>query len=248
MGGGNTFTRQTNNIKMGKNVKIGLILGMIFISGNIFGQTMESRSKKIKPDKITETYLDLVLNVVSTNINYGKSNSAYTDYKKVVFGRQIGVSFQAGITPDFSLVSELYFIMKGDKLTGNNPLTVDQSVLRFYTLELPVLARVHIRKLYLNAGPSIAYNLYGTSKIGGSTRDLSFNNSNEGFKRLDAGIQFGTGYRFKLKQKNVALDIRYTYGLTNVSYGQEMYNRYLNISLHLSNPWKTNPLGRNKMS
>ena len=215
---------------------------MIFISGNTFSQTTEMGSEKIRDDKKTETYLDLVLNVVSTNINYGKSNSSFADYKKIVYGGQVGASFQAGITPGFSLVSELYFIMKGDKLSANNPLTEAKSVIRFYSLEFPVLARVHIGKLYMNAGPSIAYNLYGTSKIGSSTRDLSFNNSNEGFKRLDAGVQFGAGYRFKLKQRAVAFDIRYTYGLTNVSSGQEMYNRYLNISLHLSKPWKTNPL------
>jgi hypothetical protein len=189
-----------------------------------------------------------VLNVVSTNINYGKSNGDFADYKKIIFGGQVGVSFQAGIIPNFSLVSELYFIMKGGKLTENNPLTNNKSTLRLYTLEFPVLARVHLGKLYMNAGPSIAYSLYGTSKIGDSTRDLPFNNSNDGFNRLDAGIQFGAGYRFKVKQRNMALDIRYTYGLTNISSSQEMYNRYLNISLHFSNPWKTNPLGRNQRS
>lgn len=230
---------------MGKNVQIGLILGMILLSQNSFGQTMESGSKKIKPDRLTETYLDLVLNVVSTNINYGKSNSVYNDYKKIVFGGQIGASFQAGITPVFSLVSEVYFIMKGNKLSENNPLSDDKSILRFYTLEFPVLARVHLGKFYFNAGPSVAYNLYGSSKIGGSTSDVSFNNSTEGYKRMDAGIQFGAGFRFKVKQKDVVLDTRYTYGLSNISNGQEMFNRYLNISLHFSKPWKTNPLGRN---
>jgi len=49
---------------MGENVQTGLIPGMIFLSQNSFGQTIESGPKKIKPDKITETYLDLVLNVV----------------------------------------------------------------------------------------------------------------------------------------------------------------------------------------
>lgn len=231
---------------MNKKNQLGLILGMIFISGNTFSQTTEIGSGKIKEEKKTETYLDLVLNVVSTNINYGKANSTYNDYKKIVMGGQAGASFQAGITPVFSLVSELYLIMKGDKLAQNNPLTEAKSVIRFYTLELPILARVHMGKLYMNAGPSVAYNLYGTSKIGSTTRDLSFKNSNSGYKRLDAGIQFGAGYRFKLKQGAVAFDVRYTYGLSNVSSSQEMYNRYLNISLHLSKPWKTNPLGRNK--
>lgn len=233
---------------MEKKVQIGIILRMILLSENSFNQTMELGSEKIKTDRITETYSNFVLNVVSTKINYGKSNSTYADYKKIVMGGQAGVSFQAGITPDFSLVSELYFIMKGDKLTANNPFTVNKSILRFYTLKFPVLARVHFGKLYMNAGPSVAYNLFGTNKIGGLTGDISFNNSNEGFKRLDAGIQFGTGYRLKLKQKDIVLDIRYTYGLTNISSGQEMYSRYLNISLDLSKPWKTNPLGRNKVS
>lgn len=231
---------------MNKKKLSGLILGMIFISGNAYCQTTEMVNKKIREEKKTETYLDLVLNVVSTNINYGKSNSSYSDFKKIVYGAQIGASFQAGITPGFSLVSELYLIMKGNKLAQNNPLTADKSVIRFYTLELPVLARVHLGKLYMNAGPSVAYNLYGTSKIGSITRDIPFNNSVSGYKRLDAGIQFGAGYRFKLKQGAVAFDVRYTYGLSNVSSTQEMYNRYLNITLHLSKPWKTNPLGRNK--
>jgi len=62
---------------------------------------------------------------------------------------------------------------------------------------------------------------------------------------MDAGIQFGAGFRFKVKQKDVVLDTGYTYGLSNFSNGREMINRYLNISLHFSKPWKTNPLGRN---
>jgi hypothetical protein len=58
---------------------------------------------------------------------------------------------------------------------------------------------------------------------------------------MDAGIQF----RFKVKQKDVVLDTGYTYGLSSISNGREMINRYLNIRLHFPKPWKTNPLGRN---
>lgn len=234
---------------MKKQVQTGLILAMIFLCANSFGQTTALGSKKIKDDtKTAKTYLDILLNVVSTNLNYGKSNSIVKDYKKPVLGAQVGVSFQAGITPKFSLVSELYFIMKGGTLKADNPLTANKTTLRLYTLELPVLARLNCGKFYMNAGPSIAYNLSGTRKIDDLSNHISFKNSGEAFKRWDAGIQMGAGYRFMVKQKNVALDIRYTYGLTNISYDQEMYNRYLNISLHLSNPWKTNPLGKHKNS
>ena len=228
--------------------KIGLIPGMIFLYTSAFGQINELGSEKIKEDRVTETYFGILLNAVSTNLNYGKSNGALSDNKKSVLGAQLGASFQAGITPKFSLVSELYFIMKGGKLEANNSVDLNNSTLRLYTLELPVLARFHFGKVYVNAGPTIAYNLFGTNKIEGTSTDVSFNNSTDGFKRWDAGIQMGAGYRFKVKQKLVALDVRYSYGLTNISSSQEMYNRYLNINLTFSKPWKTNPLGIKRKS
>ncbi len=230
---------------MKKQIQTALLIGMIFLCANTFGQTTELGPGKIKKaDKTAKTYLDLMVNVVSTNLNYGSSNMALADYKKSVNGIQAGLSFQAGITSRFSLVSDLYFIRKGGKLKTDNELSFNESTLRFYTIELPVLARFHFGEFYMNAGPSIAYNLKGTSKIDGLTTDLSFNNSSEGFKRFDAGIQIGGGYMFQIKEKRLALDIRYNYGLTNISQSKEMYNRSLMISMNYSKPWKTNPLGR----
>jgi hypothetical protein len=227
---------------MKNRLKAGLVIGVIFLCANTFAQTKELEPKMTKGDERTaKTYLDLMVNVVSTNLNYGSSNSSLTDYKKSVDGIQAGFSFQAGITPGFSLVSDLYFFKKGGKLKTNNPLTASESILRFNTLELPVLARFHFGKFYMNAGPSIAYTLNGSRKTDGLSTDLSFINSQEGFKRLDAGIQIGGGYMFQIKQKRLALDIRYNYGLTNISHNQEMYNRGFMISLNFSKPWKTNP-------
>jgi hypothetical protein len=230
---------------MKKQIQAALIIGMVFLCANTFGQTKELGPEKIKnADKTAKTYLDLMVNVVSTNLNYGSSNSALADYKKSVNGIQAGLSFQAGITSRFSLVSDLYFIRKGGKLKTNNELSFNESTLRFYTIELPVLARFHFGEFYMNAGPSIAFNLKGTSKIDGLTTDLSFNNSDKGFKRFDAGIQVGGGYMFHIKEKRLALDIRYNYGLTNISQSKEMFNRSFMISMNYSKPWKTNPLGR----
>ncbi len=230
---------------MKKNVHIALIVVMIFLSGNAFSQTSKPGSEKTRDTVKTEkTYLDLVLNLMSTNLNYGNSNSALKDYKKSVLGAQVGVSFQAGITPAFSLVSEFYFTMKGGKLTANNPLTTSESTLRLYAFELPVLARFHFSDFHINAGPSIAYNFYGTRKIDDSSNDLSFTNSIDGFKRFEAGVQIGGGYTFHTPRKRITLDLRYNYGLTNISYGHEMYNRSFIVSAHISNPWKTNPLGK----
>ncbi|HRH48263.1 MAG TPA: porin family protein [Panacibacter sp.] len=233
---------------MKKTLQAVLITGMIILGTNVFSQTKEVKSNKINDGKKTaKTYLDLMVNVVNTNINYGTLNSALADYKKSSNGIQAGASFQAGITPGFSLVSELYYIRKGGKLKAGNPLTTNESTLHLNTLELPVLARFNIGKFYMNAGPSIAYNFSGNRKIADQSTKLSFNNSTEGFKRFDAGIQMGGGVEFPLKQKRIALDVRYNYGLTNIAYNKEMYNRALMISVHFSKAWKTNPLAKNKM-
>jgi hypothetical protein len=235
----------TNKKIMNKIVQTGLLLSMIFLNTNTFCQTTALGSNKIKEDKKTaKTYLDLMINLESTNLNYGNLNNALADYKKPVKGIQAGLSFQAGITSWFSLVPELYFMRKGGELTANNPLSTSESTLHINTLELPVLARFHSGKFYLNAGPSIAYALSGNKKTDDQTTKLSFHNSSDGFKRFDAGIQFGGGVEFPLKQSRIALDIRYNYGLTNITYNEEIYNRALMISVHFSKAWKTNPLAR----
>lgn len=230
---------------MTKVVKIGIILSMIFLSANVFSQSNQLRLRTNKDNmKTAKTYLDLMINMESTNLNYGSSNNSLADYKEPVKGIQAGVSFQAGITSRFSLVSELYFMKKGGKLLANNPLSANESTLRLNTLELPILARIHLGKFYMNAGPSIAYALSGKQKIGDQSTDLSFHNSIDGFKRFDAGIQIGGGIEFPLKQRRIALDLRYNYGLTNISYNKEIYNRAFMISVHYSKPWKKNPLER----
>jgi hypothetical protein len=239
---------QTKKLKqkiMKKVVQTGLIITMIFLSATTFGQTQNTESKKANENKKTaKTYLDLMVNVVSTSLNYGGQNSALADYKKSANGIQAGASLQAGITPGFSLVTELYFMRIGGKLKANNPLSSSESRLRLNTIELPILARFHFGKFYMNAGPSIAYNLSGDNKMNDASTKLSFTNSTEGFKRFDAGVQMGGGLEFPFKQKRIALDIRYNYGLTNISYDKDIHNRAVMISVHFSKLWKTNPLGR----
>lgn len=215
-------------------------MGLIILFANAYSQ----ESQSINVSKTAETYMDLMLNLVSTNINYGKENSTLSDYRKSILSPQVGVSFQAGVTPSFSIASELYFMTKGGKLESNNPLTTGKTILRFYSVELPLMARYHFYKFYINAGPAIGLNVHGTKKIEGTTTNLSFSDSNDAFKRWEASVQFGGGYTFRVKQKRVAIDVRYNYGLTNISNATEMYNRSFILSAHISKPWKSNPLGK----
>ncbi len=224
---------------MKKKLQAGLFIGMMVLTSSVFGQSRDTA-------KTAKTYLDQVINLVSTNLNYGSANSTLSDYKKSVLGAQIGLSFQAGITPAFSVVPELYFSMKGGKLQADNPLTVKESTIRLYAIEIPLIARFHLKNFHVNAGPSVAYNFYGTRNINDQTTDLLFNSSNNGFKRFDVGIQTGGGYTFHRGTKRITVDLRYNYGLTNVSNGQEMYNRSFIVSIHVSKAWKTNPFAQHK--
>jgi hypothetical protein len=133
---------------------------------------------------------------------------------------------------------------KGGQVNAAYSPTGSNTMLRFHALEMPVLARIHLGKFHLNAGPSVTYNLSGKLKGEGSWTSMSFKNSAEGFKRFDAGLQFGGGYNFKIKKKHVTLDLRYSRGLIDLSQSQGMKSQYLNVSLQFIKPWKTNPLAK----
>jgi hypothetical protein len=184
--------------------------------------------------------LGISIHSLTTNFNYGKANSDLQPYKKNFKGLQAGVSYQAGITPKFSVVPELYFAIKGGTLKEKNPVTANKSTVRLYTVEIPVLARLHCKNLYLNAGPYVAYAVGGRMKIGGSetmpasSTKVSFGNTAGDFKRWDVGLQAGAGYNFNMKKNTLTLDVRYGYGLINISKDIERYNRMLIISLVVS--------------
>lgn len=217
---------------------------------------MQSKKKSLKSLVVVLTLLvalafhsnaqkskfSISINSLTTNFNYGKANAELSPYKKNYQGLQAGFSYQAGITPMFSIVPEIYFAMKGGTLKENNPLTAAKSTLRINSFEMPVLARLHCNKLYLNAGPYVGYNVGGRMKINGtnSTAEtitkLSFGSSSADFKRWDWGFQAGAGYNFNLKQSILTLDVRYGYGLVNISQNVDRYNRMLNISVQVSRP------------
>jgi len=139
--------------------------------------------------------------------------------------------------------------MKGGTLKENNPLTTQETTTRLYTLELPVLARLHLCDIYFNAGPSIAYNLAGKVKTddpetGIMRSKIAFDGSPNAYKRWEAGLQVGAGYEFKIKQSRLVVDVRYHYGLTNLDQAAEKYNRYFNVNMLWSKPWKKNPFAK----
>lgn len=225
-----------------KKMKTTLAMGMIFLATTSFGQSNDQVSGKIKNDKVVaQTYLDVMVNMASTNFNREISGSDLTNYSKSSRGIQAGVSFQGSVTKSFSVVSEIYYMRKGGTMKSGNSLTGVESKVRLNTVELPVLARVHFGKFYVNAGASAAYNISGIAKSDEGSYKLQFGNSVNEFKRFEAGAQVGAGMIFPSKKYRVNVDVRYTQGLTDISNGHDIQNRALMVSLRISKLWRANP-------
>lgn len=219
---------------MKKNITT-ITAGIFFLLVQSFGQSTDiHHANNAHGQRKVETYFDLMINMASTHINYGKDNRSLAGYKKSTRGLQAGVSLQRGISSNFSLVTELYYIRKGGKLKENNPLTQAPSTIRLHSLELPVLARLHLGRFYVNAGPSIAWNLGGYQSIDGKFTRFSFGNDAGSIAHFEGAMQMGGGIQFPFKQKRLAIDLRYNHGLTNISRQQEMYNRGIMISVRIS--------------
>lgn len=197
------------------------------------------------PSSAQTSRFSLSVNSLTTNFNYGGANKTFRGDKKDYKGWQAGFSYQAGVTPHFSLVPELYFASKGGALKSGNSITGSASTLRVNSLDIPVLARLHMGKLYLNAGPYGSYLVGGRRKIkasqssASSSEKISFGRQAGDFRRWDAGWQAGAGYNFGMKKSILTLDVRYGYGMIDLSRDVERYNRVLNISLVVSKPGKT---------
>lgn len=105
---------------------------------------------------------------------------------------------------------------------------------------MPVLARLqYIHKLYINA-PVLYDHIHGRLKIEGTNTapaaSTKLSLANDFSANLNAGMQVSrreAGYNFSMKRSILTLDVRYGYGLVNVSRDRERYNRMLNISLQV---------------
>jgi len=185
------------------------------------------------------SHVSILINNVNSRLNYGAMNSSLQGHKKDLRGLQAGLSWQAGVTKHLSLVTEAYFVKKGGTVKADNPVDGMKSSLKLYTVEVPVLARFHAGKFYVNAGPYANYIVSG-KKFSDSegTQSIRFGSGAGDFKKWDFGVQGGAGYQFSLKKTRMALDVRYTHGLTSIAADKDLYNRTINISILVHRSWK----------
>lgn len=199
------------------------------------------------------TYLDLLVNYSPSTFYYGDANDDLKDYRENLKGLQAGLSFQAGITEHFTAVAELYYMQKGSQFKSDNPINHAKTKTRLHMIEMPVMARVHFGRVYLNAGPSLAYQLAGKVKVEATETTpktetkINFGSGANEFKRWDAGMEVGGGYELPFKKTmRITFDVRYHVGLVNISNVSEIYNRSFLFNIMISKPWKKNPLARTR--
>ncbi|SMB94037.1 hypothetical protein SAMN00120144_2327 [Hymenobacter roseosalivarius DSM 11622] len=134
-----------------------------------------------------------------------------------------GIFYQAKLLGPISLQPELLYSMQGAQARS---LVRDQSLEEFDTklhyLTLPVLAKVTIGPLFVEAGPQFSYLVSsqdeGRTQVNmtssGPQEYFDFNRSNSGdYKKGDLGVALGAGIKLPL---GLAVGGRFTTSLNNI--------------------------------
>lgn len=150
-------------------------------------------------------------------------------------GFTLGAVLEIGITDNIFIQPEVIFLQKGSEL--NTSLTEIKTNINY--LDIPFLLKLKLLNTkFLNVnllgGPSFGLALNGEESAGGQTVDINFGGEN-GLKRFDLGINAGGGVGVNLGSIGVFGDVRYLFGVSNISEDadREIKNKGLNLSVGL---------------
>ena len=176
----------------------------------------------------------LMLSILSTRgqisfgIKAGYNNSSlyltgtnFTSNQKSKSGFNAGVFASTPIFNSFDLQSEISYSEQGSQSKDSSAKT------NYNYLNVPILLR-YLNKtgIFLNTGPQVGFLLNSNYKSENTSQDLKSVS-----KSVDFSWAIGAGYL--ISKINLALEIRYNYGFTNVT-DYEIFtskNRVLQIDL-----------------
>lgn len=205
-----------------------------------------------------------------SNIVWVDDNGGTVSGTNFTPGLHVGVTFDFPLNRDFYIQPGLLFSMKGSKLTGNDALnyyweadegyvdymSADYTSLNAYYIEVPVnflyKSEMNYGKLYLGAGPYVAFGIGGTYNDyydGKSLKNkLEFINdwrdqSTDGDimpygKKVDAGLNLLVGYEFP---NRFLVQLNGQVGLANIEIndaGQKPDGSMRNIGVGISVGYK----------
>lgn len=155
--------------------------------------------------------------------------------QETVNGFTLGAVLEVGLGGNVFLQPEAVFVQKGSQL---QVLNTDNKINVNY-LDVPVLLKIkllnsNLLNVNVLAGPSFGLALNGEQTEDGQTIDIDFGGE-DGFKRFDLGINAGGGVGVNLGSIGVFGDVRYLFGVSNISEGanREIKNKGLNLSVGL---------------
>jgi hypothetical protein len=132
--------------------------------------------------------------------------------------------FQAGVVGELPVAQEIYFnsgllySLKGVKYDlGGIEIKIP-----VHYLEVPLniaykTGLSETLQFFAQAGPYVGIGLSAKGKSGDTTEDIEFGSGDEQMKRIDFGLNFGTG----LEINNIQLGINYGLGLKNLENDDE---------------------------
>jgi len=153
------------------------------------------------------------------NLN-GKDATGASLKNDLVVRYDAGINLAIPIAPDFYVQPGLLFRTKGAKVDWGTTT----STINLYYLELPIhllyKPLLGTGRLILGFGPYFAYGLGGKTNYGGTSYDVTFENSNDPlkigrtFKPFDAGADLAAGYEFS---NRLSFQLNAQLGLINIS-------------------------------
>jgi len=173
---------------------------------------------------------------VTAGLNASNEVNSFS-IKNVSYDWKIG--FQAGafmdfaiITPRLSVIPELLFTQRGTKINIKDFDTINET---FYYVQLPVNFAYKFdlgneQSLFPFAGAYIGHAMCGTakSKQGNGNTNKRFGSSNQEYKRIDWGLNFGVGYQYT---GNIVFKLQYNPGLQNFSRQSGYTTKNTNIAV-----------------
>jgi hypothetical protein len=212
-----------------------VVAAVLLVTGTLFAQTIIPRA-----------------GLTLSNSSFKPIDFAEKNSQKPLIGFTVGAGYDLFINDRLSVQPEINFIQKGhiseDVAYPDGYEYVLKSTFRYNYLEVPIMAKFKfggVSKFYVTAGPSIAMGLGGKYKLSSTfgglpEQDIESKihfsdkpNDYDGYdvyadNRFDAGLQAGVG---GLLFGKITLDLRYTYGFTDVYDNYSSKNRVLQFSV-----------------
>lgn len=165
-------------------------------------------------------------NVVAPDII---NDSEYLPDFRTITTTNFGAVSELQLHPNFAIQPELNYVTKGFKVHENFdlklfdvPLPVGlTAVSQFRYIEMPLLAKAKLGKLYFLAGPTFGYTLKGNLETRArlvleyDLFDTKINLDKVGYDRWEVGGMVGGGFAFPaFNGGQIFLDARYSQGFT----------------------------------